>query len=365
MSGFAHYLKLLLIPLRPAALCTLVVLSAVLGIALKVGPFGLPLVFILLTWLFKYSFAFLDALVAGESEAPVLSVEMITGSIGESRSLVPFVLVLLAFFLSGAGRFWLGMALEIAVASALLACVPAVLAVQGWTGRLAYSLSPSICRKFIQVLGRDYAWVVVCAFVLAAICVLGPAIVRGAPSVLRIALLVYAWLALIALTGGSIRANRTKLEREIPLIIPRLRSMSLEELERIREHWLDSIYAAWRNGAESNAWHYVVERIEPTSEPLSELRWLYGRLADWQPPGFSNRVAGLLLSRLLRENREGEALRLLKERLACDPAFRPQNDGDGNRIVQLAREWGDQVVVAALQAPMAEGSAAAANVANK
>ncbi|MGH8217279.1 MAG: hypothetical protein ACREUT_01725 [Steroidobacteraceae bacterium] len=356
MSERAHYLKLLLIPLRPAALCTLIVLSAVLGVALKVGPFGLPLVFILMTWLFKYSFAFLDALVAGASEAPVLSMEMITGSMGELRSLVPLFLVALAFFASGAGRFWLGLAIETVVAAALLGCLPAVLAVQGWTGRLAYSLSPDTCRKFVQVLGRDYAWLVVCACVITAICVVVPAIGGAVPWVLRIALLIYAWLGLIAATGGTIRANRAELEREIPLIIPRLRAMSAQELERIREHWLDCIYAAWRNGAHSNAWRYVMERIEQSSEPLAELRWLYGRLADWQPPAFSNRLAGLLLPRLLRENRAGEALRVVRERLACDPGFRPQAEGECNRLLQLARQWGEQGLVDALLQGPAHGS---------
>jgi hypothetical protein len=88
-DALSRYGFLLLMPLRLAPLLTLIVLSFVLTVALRVGVYGLPLVFILLTWLFKYSFVFLDRLVIGDVEPPVLSVEMVMTSLGEWRSLLP------------------------------------------------------------------------------------------------------------------------------------------------------------------------------------------------------------------------------------------------------------------------------------
>lgn len=285
--------------------------------------FGIPLILILLGWTFKYSFAFLDRLVAGGREAPVLSVEMIVGSFEEARSLMPLILVAFAFFASGAGAFFAGPVLAAMAASILLGCLPAILAVQGWTGRLAHSLSPRTCATMIRVLGGDYAWVVGCTLAVAAVCVVIPQVAGGVPSMIRIALLLYAWLALIAVTGGAVHARRNVLQHEIPLIVAELRERSPEEVRRLRELWLDSIYAAWRSGAEANAWRLVCEGIEDTRDALEDFRWLYARLAQWEPTAFSSRVARELLARLRACNREGEALRLVRERLAIDPSFEP------------------------------------------
>jgi len=92
--------------LRPDALLTLLLLSVTLACSLLAGPFGIPLIIILLSWLFKYSFAMLDTLVAGETAPPVLSVDMIFASWGEWRSLLPFIIVVGASFASGAVAFW-------------------------------------------------------------------------------------------------------------------------------------------------------------------------------------------------------------------------------------------------------------------
>src|SRR5579872_2194682 len=145
-SPLARFLTLLLIPLQPVALLTVLLLAAVLAISLWAGAFGLPLVLILLGWTFKYSFVFLDRLVAGDREAPVLAVEMIVTSMGEARSLLPLIITAFAFFATGAGAFLVGAILSAVAAVLLLAILPAVLAVQGWTGRLAHSVSPSTLR---------------------------------------------------------------------------------------------------------------------------------------------------------------------------------------------------------------------------
>jgi hypothetical protein len=352
-SRFVRSLTLLLIPLRPAALLSICVLAAVLAAAAQVGAFGLPLILILLTWLFKYSFAFLDRLVAGDTEAPVLSVDMLLGSIRELRSLVPLILVTVAFFASGAAAFLVGALLAAGAAAALAALLPAVLALQGWTGRLTYSLSPHAWREVTRALGVDYAWLVGCTLALAAICVATPSLIDHVPSIIRIGLWIYGWLALIAIIGGAIHSNRAELERRIPLITAVPLTVSPEESARAREHWLDSIYGAWRSGAESTAWRRVREGMEPGAhtqgtERLAELRWLYGRAASWQPPGFANRIAQELLSHLLDAALEGEALRLLKERLAVDPEFLPETAEQRVRLGKLARQWGEHHVASAM-----------------
>ncbi|HXR89253.1 MAG TPA: hypothetical protein VN750_03120 [Steroidobacteraceae bacterium] len=285
MTSSSQLTRFLLIPLRPAALLTTGVLGAVLAVSWRAGVFGIPLILILLGWTFKYSFAFLDRLVAGDREAPVLSVEMIVGSFGEARSLLPLIIVAFAFFASGAGAFLAGPLLAALAATALLAWLPAVLAIQGWTGRLAHSLSLRTCAVMVRVLGTDYAWVVGCTLALALVCVVLPQIAGGVPSMIRIALLLYAWLALVAITGGAVHSRRFVLQQEIPLVVAELRARSPEEVQRRRELWLDSIYAAWRGGAEDTAWALVTAGIDDAHDALEDLRWLHARVAQWEPAG--------------------------------------------------------------------------------
>lgn len=342
-----RYITLLLVPLRLAGLMTLIVLSAVLVAAVMTVPFGLPLMFILLSWFFKYSFVFFDRLVGGEAEAPVLSTEMILASMGESRVVVPLLLVIVGFFASGVGTYLLGGVVAALLAVGAILWLPAVLAVQGWTGIVARSLDPGTCRTMVRSLGADYLWIVGCTSVVVVISVVIPSIV-DVPLMLRIGLLLYAWLAVIAVVGGALHAKREVIAQNILLVVPQLRPMSDEELAKLREGWVDSIYAAWRGNALDEAWDTVVARLNESSSPLDELRWLYGRVAAWQPQHFSNRVAEEMLWRLLNEGRDGEALRVARERLTIDPSFRPRTKDERSRLAELARQWGDCTTADAL-----------------
>lgn len=339
---------LLFIPLRPAGLISLIVLSAVLTVSLKTGPFGVPLVVILLSWYFRYSFAFLDRLSAGNTEAPVLSVEMIVSSMGEFRWLLPLILVAVAFFASGAANFLLGVAVATVASLALLACLPVVLVIQGWTGRLSHSLNPRVCRIVIENFGTDYVWMVLWVIGIAALCVAVPSVIDGTPRMLRIALWLYAWLGVIAIAGGALFANRERLSETLPLVLPELQPRSLDDLAAEREAWLDRIYGAWRGKAFENAYRLVIEHVEQSTEPLQELNWLLSRASTWEPRQLSNRIAQELVSRLLAEAREGQALRLVKERRSVDPGFGLQNRDDALRLAHLATQWGDRELAAAL-----------------
>jgi hypothetical protein len=337
----------LLIPLRLAGAGTLIMLSALLALSLKAGLFGIPVVLILLTWFFKYSFEFLDGLVAGHTEAPVLSIETITGSLGEFRCLLPLILVIAALFATGAARFFVGAVAAAVAGACLLVCLPAVIAVQGWTGRLSYSLNPRTGLIMARTLGPDYIWALGCIVAITLICCVIPAMVP-LPSMLRIMLLLYTWLALIAVIGGALHAHLAELAERIPLVIPQPKAVSDADLQAARQRWADTIYSAWRGNARDNAWRFTMERIDASADPLQELRWLYAQSAAWQQAAFSNRVAQEMVSLLLQHDREGEALRSVRDRLVADPDFRPRTAAEAHRLGQLARQWGDHGTAEAL-----------------
>ncbi|HEX4024628.1 MAG TPA: hypothetical protein VHX52_07990 [Steroidobacteraceae bacterium] len=340
---------LLVIPLRPAGALTLVFIAVLVTLMLKAGLFAIPGLLILGTWYFKYSFAFLDALVNGQTEAPVLSIEMIMASLDEFRFLLPLILAIVAFFAFGAARYFVGSIVTALLAIVMLLILPAVVAVQGWTGRLSHSLGPAVCWRMARTLGTDYICALSCIAGLLAIDAVLGFLVPQAPRILQIVLFLYAWLAAIAVIGGALRANREVLSERIPLIIPEIAPPALDEAAHERARWIDAIYGALRANNRDNVWHLVMERVQGVSHPLRELQWLYERIAAWHPVPFPNRVAQEVISRLLAEDREGEALRLVRERVALDSAFRPSNAEEGQRLAQLAERWRDHATAEALK----------------
>ncbi|HEX4050899.1 MAG TPA: hypothetical protein VHY19_08495 [Steroidobacteraceae bacterium] len=338
----------LLMPLRAAGVLTLAFVAVGLTVLLRCGWLALPVVLILATWYFKYSFAFLDAQVAGHHEPPVLSVEMIMASLDEFRFLVPLILCIVAFFAFGAANYFVGTIVAIVLALVMWAVLPAVIAVQGWTGRLSHSFNPVIWVRMARALGRDYLWMVSCIVGLVALCALA-ALVPGSPLLLKITASLYAWLGAIAVIGGALRVNRETLSERIPLIIPDTPPPASDAAARERERWIDTMYGALRANNRDNVWNVVLERVQTVPHPLSELHWLYERVAAWRPFPFPNRVAQELITRLLAEDREGEALRLVRARLALDPAFRPLTADEARRLAQLAERWRDQGTVDALK----------------
>lgn len=284
-------LRQLLLPLEPAALVTTLVLAGVLWACFKVLPAGIALMAILLSWFFKYSFALLDQQASGSRRMPVLSIEMIMGTMGEFRWLVPLLLVAAAFFGTGAASFLLGMVISAFAATLLLVMLPAMLVIQGWTGRLAHSLHPRLWLQVAGIMRLDYALLVGCTAVLALASIGAPLMFDGVPRVLRFVLALYAWLALIALTGGALGR--------------------------------------------------IAARLEHSQDALGDLRWLLQRASAWESPALANQVAMDLVSRLLGLQREGEALRIVKQRLAADPGFRPRAPDECRRLAELAGQWRD------------------------
>ncbi|HTT05135.1 MAG TPA: hypothetical protein VMF64_07585 [Steroidobacteraceae bacterium] len=354
-TRWRQYGAWLLMPLRTSGIFTLVFVAVGLTVLLKSGWLALPGVFILATWYFKYSFAFLDALVAGQREAPVLSVEMIMASLDEFRFLLPLILCIVAFFAFGAAGYFVGTILAIVLAGVMLTVVPAVIAVQGWTGRLSHSLDPMVSVHMARALGRDYIWVLACIAGLVLLCALA-ALLPVSPLLIRVGVSLYAWLGTIAVIGGALHVNRETLSELIPLIIPEIAPPSIDAAARERERWIDLMYGALRANNRDNVWNVVMERVQTVAHPLPELQWLYERVAAWRPFPFPNRVAQEIITRLLAEDREGEALRLARARLALDPSFRTLDAHEAHRLAQLAERWRDQGTADALKKAFPEAA---------
>ena len=336
-------LRYLLLPLRSAPLFLIVLFSCALGIASMAGFFGIPLGFILISWFFKYSFVLLDSAAEGASEPPVLSVEMIN-PVDEQRPLVLLVLAIAIFFMFDAASYWFGPVTGLLAGLAAVAIVPAVVAVQGATGSVLQSFNPFMTIGLIARLRGDYVLILICILLLAGLsrAVVASPVSAELPMVIRIALLMYFWLAAYALIGGVLFTRRWDIGLDSAFAPEQIEAREHRELERERNLEIDRIYAEWRGGAKANAWKTVTALIDSSDDPLDELRWLHERAGRWPDPGLANRLARELLPKLLAAKHFSEALNVVQARVKADPNFRPASSSDLLTSIRLARDAGDR-----------------------
>ena len=350
--GAAAILRYLGVPLRTAPLLLIGTFSVLLMTAVYARFLGIPLALIVLSWFSKYSFVLMDRLAEGAVEPPVLSTEMVN-PLDEQRPLILLVMIIGLFYGSNAASYWVGHSGALLLMVAVAAILPAVVAVQGATSTVVQSLNPRRVLGLIRRLRGDY--LVILGFValvwLFARWIVASSIGDVLPLVLRIALLMYAWLAVFSLIGGVLYERRVDIGLE-DVHTPESVAAGADDDdapdERTRDREIDRIYAQWRGGAHGNAWNSVLGLVGKSTDPIAELRWLYQRAAQWPDGRLADRLARELLPRLLVQRRTGEALDLVRERLRKDVRFRPAGSADLLTLVHLARTAGDRATARVL-----------------
>ncbi len=343
-------LKYLLIPLRGAALVLIVLFSLLLLLAAHGGLLGLPLGFLVLSWFFKYGFALLDHVADGVHEPPVLSYEMLHPA-NESRPLGLVIIVGVFYVLTGLLQPMLGSHVVTVLRAIGLLLVPAIIMMQVMEGFFD-SLNPlSLLRVVVRV---PDSYVLVLALLagswwLATVLVgwlpaaeLPFSISIPVPDVVRVAILMYAWLASFAMIGGVLYVRRAELGFE-PVHSPE-RAAAKAERERQREidHLIDRIFAEWRGGAYGNAWRTIEKHLSGSARPSDELQVLFQRASQWPDQRLAHRLAQELIPHLLAARRTGDALKIARSQLKVDVNFRPLKSEDTLKLIELARDGGDR-----------------------
>ena len=343
--GAAAIIRYLAVPLRTAPLLLIGTFSVLLVVAAKARITGIPLALIVLSWFSKYAFVLLDRLAEGVVEPPVLSIEMVN-PLSEQRPLILLLMGLGVYFGAEAASVWIGESGALVLMFAAGAILPAIVAVQGATNTVVQSLNPRRLLGLIARLRGDY--VLILGFIALvwffARFVVESSIGDALPLVLRIALLMYAWLAMFSLIGGVLWERRLDIGLEDVHTPEHWDSGEVDDApdERTRDKEIDRIYAEWRGGAHANAWKTVLDLVNKSSDASAELRWLYQRAAQWPDGRLADRLARELLPRLLAKRSTGEAIDLVRERLRKDARFRPASSADLLTLVQLARSAGDR-----------------------
>lgn len=334
------------VPFRMAPLLVILVFGVLFVLALKATLLGIPLGLLLFTGFLNYTFALLDSVIAGESEPPVLSIEMMN-PVSAPRSLVLLAMLVVVFFCSQAGAYWFGTIGAVIAGLACATLLPALLAVQAATGSTPQALNVITAVRLMGRLGNDY--LVIVGFVVAAV-LIGSGIfeLKALPLVLRVAVAMYLWLASFCLIGGVLRERAQDIGLEDAWEPDSVEADADAHEQRRRAQFVDRIYAEWRGGAHENAWKSVMIEVGTGSDALERLEWLYGYASRWPDPRLANRLAHEILPRLLAARRNGEAVDIARAQLRADPLFRPLASSDLLNLAALARAAGDRPTARAL-----------------
>jgi hypothetical protein len=341
-------MRYLAYPANLASTLFIAMASILLAIASKVGVFGWPLAAIMLTWFFKYGLVTVEHIAWKVEGEPVLSVEMLN-PIEQHKSFVLLVITGMFFAILWAAQFWLGTLAGAIVGLMAIALLPAIVAVQTASDSALKALDPREWYRVIRWLKSDYAQVLVCIFIywLVAFILMASPIGGILPLVVRVALLMFGWLAVLSLLGGSILERRIRDPDDSPMERREL-EVTAEEIEKERRRKIDRIYGEWRSGAQKNAWQTLMREVTASEDPVHELRWMLARISTWPEPKLAARVAQELVPRLISISRFGEAIAVTRQQLEADPEYRPVTAFETLRMVRIARDGGDRPTARAL-----------------
>lgn len=346
IAALGRYLAL---PMRMAPMLLIVTFSVLYAAALKALLFGIPALLLLTSWFFKYSFAFLDDIVEGKQEPPVMSAEMVNPV--EQRPLGLFLLMIGFYGATFLFDPYMGEAGLRALRLGALALVPAMIASMSVTGRFVQALNPVAVFGLIARIPIAYftLLLVIAALWYAPVIAVRALGIEGAlVGAGGIALAMYLWLAMIACIGGIVYEHRDDLGYE-PMESPeRAEQKSHAEIERERDRVMDGIFAELRGGAFNNACASADAIVKRSPTPLDEFRWLYARASRWPDQRLAAHLVRACLPLLLEARANGEALDRVRERLRADPNFRPAAAAHLLRIASLARDAGDRPTARAL-----------------
>ncbi len=340
-------LRHLALPLHAAPLLLVGIFAVLLRLAMHAGLLGLPLAAILLSWFFKYAFMLLDHAAQGRPGAPVLTPEA-ANPVGEMRPVLYAVVCGAFYLLTERLADLFGPGVGVALRVAAMAALPAIVAVHAITGSLFEAMNPRVVFAMVRRLGSTYLLL----FAVALACALvGRAVVLDAPGlavIVKIALLMLLWLGFFALLGGVIHDRRHEVGYEPEQSPERSTQREHRERDRDRDRFVDQLFVEYRTGALKNATQTIRKHIEGSGDPIEEYSWILERVAAWPNPRLGNWLAQELLPRLLAIQRNGEALAIVRQRIAADPGFRPTTSAQLARLAQLAVAGGERPLARAL-----------------
>jgi hypothetical protein len=237
------------------------------------------------------------------------------------------------------------------VSAIVLFLVPASIGILGSTRNVFQALNPSALIKFIRAIGGAYASLVAGEIILI---VLGRVFAPSSPLDLLMPRffaclgIAYVWLAIYCVLGSVIFSKRLQLGLDTTFSPEQATAKEDDELADEQEQLIDEIYRHWRVKSFQNAWTALDHHVNAAKNPADELLWIHKRVVDWSDASFSERVARLLLPKLLEQRRYTDAINVVRSCLSRNKQFRPASSTDLLQLVDVARHAGARDVATQL-----------------
>ena len=340
--------RYVLLSLHGTPLVLVAAFSAGLWLACKAGLPGLPLALLLQSWFFKYCFVFLDAIVAGADEPPVLDIEMVN-PVSEQRPLALALLVIVEVLALVELQRRVGAVAAIGVGAVFTWVLPANMAILGITRNPFQAIWPPMLVALVSALGRTYFLLNVVMLLAAGVLYL---IATHAPSVLL--LLASAQLVLLltfALLGGALFEHRLELGIDSKTRQERLAERDSREHESVRSQMLDRAHANFRMRKPVEGWQHIEGWLRTYCGPaggsdicVAEYRAVLAAASKWDDVRPGDRLANELVTILLARRANGEALQVVEQRLATHSQFQLVPPRQAVRLAELAGAAGKRAL---------------------
>jgi hypothetical protein len=305
------------------------------SIALFFGLFGLFMFMVTLIPFLGYLMRLLEAR-AHNKEAPAFDAELMS-LIGNGWAIFPLVIAVLLFWL----QFILAQKVSVNVANVFIVVAglifPAFLGVLSITRAPLQGLNPFAIAKFIKASGSDYALLVVTlAIVAVGLYLFGRS--GLSPFLLKLAL-VYGAFLLYSLTGAVVGGHRFVDDVHIPDALPATADQTREELLRDRQGIIGHAYGFLSRGNRAGGLAHIQSHIDGEYDQDEAYKWFFNEMLKWENSDAALFFAQAYLHRLLLQQNEAAALKLLSQCLHANEQFRPASE-DRDDMAEVVERHG-------------------------
>jgi hypothetical protein len=277
---------------------------------------------LLLPALFRYLLMLLEARAYGRS-TPVATIELFS-FVDNFWSLAPLMIFALLI--------WGGILLDEnvstlaarAFAAATLAVVPASLAVLAITRSPVQAVTPRAIAQMIAAC--EWHYLLVPAAIVPVYLVTSLLTSVGAPDLLILASRFYCLFLLFTFTGGLLHAKGVRFALSFDGDEGTDLPPEIDDLTRSRQRMLNHAYGFFSRGNRAGAMAHVQSAIQGESDIDDAYHWYFNEMLKWQPKDGALLLAQANLTRLLHEQRDVEAVKLISRCLLENPRFRPSPD---------------------------------------
>jgi hypothetical protein len=309
------------------AIATFVLLMA---LARQAGWFGLWLGVVLVPGLYRYLLMLLEARALGKA-TPVAGGE-IFNVIDNFWSLTPLVLLAMSIWGGVLLHFKVSPLAAQAFVAVLFVILPASLAILALTRSPLESLNPRAIVAVIRAAGSDYA--LVPASMLLGACLVAFLKFGGVPALVVAFAGTWSMFLVFTLTGALLHENGVHLNVTIPDPLEPDEDLVTERHVRSRRQVLTHAHNFSTRGNRAGCIAHIRRALQEEADADEAWRWYIGEMFGWEAKDAALMLAQAYLTRLLGEQRDVEAVKLISRCQLEDVRFRPlPEDRDAARDV--------------------------------